>query len=357
MKKLLPLLLFLSSIFHSFGQTVDVQYLNPKHVSTGTYKFIRFGTPSEFTAGFMYNISHPTYGDGNDFTIFTYDNRDLAFRTGTGNIFFFPSEGGNIGIGTTNLGTYKMTLKQDHSSGAYGFRIVNAEDTKSAQLWVGSGGAVLDAEGTTNLHFRTAGQDRIFVKNDGKVGIGNSNPREKLHVEGRMYLGEHINGAGSFYESKNGADWFAGIDGSDRFRIYRSGNKFLIDGSGRVAIGTNSPDAKLTVKGNIHAEEVKVDLNVPGPDYVFEEDYDLLSLDELKEYITVHKHLPEVPSAKEMDTNGINLSEMNMLLLKKVEELTLHQIELMSLIKEDRELIKAQYQEMEILKSKIESTR
>jgi hypothetical protein len=78
----------------------------------------------------------------------------------------------------------------------------------------------------------------------------------------------------------------------------------------------------------VHAKEVKVDLNVPGPDYVFEKDYNLMSLEEIKAYIEKHKHLPEVPSAKEMETNGVNLSEMNMILLKKVEELTLHVIEL-----------------------------
>ncbi|WP_421876519.1 hypothetical protein [Marinoscillum sp.] len=101
----------------------------------------------------------------------------------------------------------------------------------------------------------------------------------------------------------------------------------IVNNNNNVGIGTNSPDVKLTVKGNIHAEEVKVDLNVPGPDYVFDEEYELASLDEINAYIKANKHLPEVPSAKEMEINGINLSEMNMLLLRKVEELTLHLIE------------------------------
>jgi hypothetical protein len=52
----------------------------------------------------------------------------------------------------------------------------------------------------------------------------------------------------------------------------------------------------------------------------------LPSLTEIENYIKANKHLPEVPSAKEMEANGINLSEMNMLLLKKVEELTLYMI-------------------------------
>lgn len=58
-------------------------------------------------------------------------------------------------------------------------------------------------------------------------------------------------------------------------------------------------------------------LNVPGPDYVFEPDYKLPSLEQLQAYINQNKHLPEVPSAKEMEQDGINLSEMNMILLLK----------------------------------------
>ncbi|SFC65874.1 hypothetical protein SAMN04487891_1183 [Flagellimonas taeanensis] len=105
------------------------------------------------------------------------------------------------------------------------------------------------------------------------------------------------------------------------------GSSLLVDHLGNVGIGTNSPDSKLTVKGNIHAEEVKVDLSVPGPDYVFKEDYDLKSLEEVQNYIKEHGHLPNIPSAKEMETNGIQLGEMNMKLLEKIEELTLYILE------------------------------
>ncbi len=101
--------------------------------------------------------------------------------------------------------------------------------------------------------------------------------------------------------------------------------RFTYDG--KVGIGTTIPDSKLTVNGNIHAKEVKVDLLVPGPDYVFDEDYELLSLNATKKYITENKHLPEIPSAMVMAENGIDLGDMNIKLLKKIEELTLHLIE------------------------------
>ena len=103
-------------------------------------------------------------------------------------------------------------------------------------------------------------------------------------------------------------------------------------------IGTASPDAKLSVKGQVHAQEVKVDLSGSvAPDYVFTGNYKLPSLEEVKAYIDKHQHLPEVPSAKEMETSGINVGEMNLLLLKKIEELTLYVIQL----KKEVELLKA----------------
>lgn len=104
----------------------------------------------------------------------------------------------------------------------------------------------------------------------------------------------------------------------------------------RVGIGTENPDATLTVKGKIHAEEVKVDLNVPA-DYVFEKyftgistlkaDYEMLSLSQVEQFIKANHHLPDVPSAKTIQEEGLLLKEMTNLLLQKVEELTLYTIE------------------------------
>ena len=64
----------------------------------------------------------------------------------------------------------------------------------------------------------------------------------------------------------------------------------MIEHDGNVGIGTTNPDEKLTVKGTVHAQEVKVDLSVPGPDYVFEPTYDLRSLEETAAYIKSNKH-------------------------------------------------------------------
>ncbi len=125
---------------------------------------------------------------------------------------------------------------------------------------------------------------------------------------------------------------------------------FATQNNGNVGIGTISPDAKLTVKGNIHAEEVKVDLNVPAPDYVFKEGYHLKSLQEVQDYIKEHGHLPNIPSAQEMEEEGIELGGMNMKLLEKIEELTLYIIQLKKV--SDAE-VKTLKQEIKTLKAHI----
>ncbi|MGX1931320.1 hypothetical protein [Flagellimonas sp. 2504JD4-2] len=124
-----------------------------------------------------------------------------------------------------------------------------------------------------------------------------------------------------------------------------------------VGIGTTSPDSKLTVKGKIHAEEVKVDLLVPGPDYVFKEDYDLKSLEEVQNYIKEHGHLPNIPSAVEMEANGIQLGEMNMKLLEKIEELTLYALEQQERIQEFKRQLEGKNSQANAIKEELKVQR
>jgi hypothetical protein len=114
--------------------------------------------------------------------------------------------------------------------------------------------------------------------------------------------------------------------------------KVMTERKGMIGIGTKSPDEMLTVKGKIHTQEVLVDLNgAVAPDYVFERyfegasdrkpDYQMPSLEEVGQYVAKNHHLPGVPSADRIEADGLALKEMNLLLLQKIEELTLYTLE------------------------------
>ena len=103
----------------------------------------------------------------------------------------------------------------------------------------------------------------------------------------------------------------------------------LVSFNGKVAIGTVNPDSdsKLDVRGKIKATEIEITAPQTA-DFVFEEDYQLKPLSEVEQFVKENKHLPEIPSAEKMKKDGVNLAEMNKLLLQKVEELTLYLIKL-----------------------------
>lgn len=143
-------------------------------------------------------------------------------------------------------------------------------------------------------------------------------------------VGNYNNGAGAIMYFGNGGtmdflispastgedsdiDW-----GTPKMRIKRNGN---------VGINTGSPTEKLTVNGNIRAEEIVVTEDI-GADFVFEGDYPLPTISEIEQHIITHKHLKGIPSAEEMIKNGVKVGKLQMKLLQKIEELTLYIIEL-----------------------------
>jgi Phage T4 tail fibre len=281
--------------------------------------------------------------------------------------------GGKVGIGTT---TPSHKLDVNGTIGIGGIGVINTSNNAN-DIYVNS--RVIRNESTVNqdglylnynsnggnaAHLRfyangTAERMRIDAAT-GNVGIGTSSPGVKLTVQGLGGVNTDlsVNGRISTGDGSNfGGIWVAGPAGNmfmgqvstTSMGWFNNGAwRMITDNNGNVGIGTTTPDAKLTVKGLVHAQEVKIDLNgAVAPDYVFDKAYVLPSLESVKAYIDTNKHLPEVPSAKEMEEKGMNVSEMNLLLLKKVEELTLYVIEL----KKENEI---QNQRLEVQQNRIE---
>lgn len=139
----------------------------------------------------------------------------------------------------------------------------------------------------------------------------------------------------------NGSEWL------ERMTLLKNGD---------VGIGTTAPNSKLAVKGKVTAKEVEVTMS-GWSDYVFEEDYNLKSLPQTESYIKANKHLPGIPSEKEVKEKGINLGEMQAKLLAKIEELTLHLIEQNKRLENQEQKISKLIDENIDLKSMLEATK
>ncbi|NJK86097.1 MAG: hypothetical protein HC906_09160 [Bacteroidales bacterium] len=205
----------------------------------------------------------------------------------------------------------------------------------------------------------------------GKVGIGTTDPVSKLQVNdgiNRISFGDaygEATGWGIGYLGFNGArtgsNWsFVSDGGANGGSVIYStvGGTLIFSCINSTGNSTQTlTDAQihdrasmiLNANGVLKTKEVQVKTNI-WADYVFNKDYNLRPIHEVEKFINENGHLPEVPTAKEVEESGLNLGEMNTLLMKKVEELTLYLIEQNKQLEEQR-------MQIEELKNTIENSK
>ncbi len=201
------------------------------------------------------------------------------------------------------------------------------------------------------LKIEKSGTSIIFYKNGVSIGTITNISETNLHVDYTFY---HQNAQITFVDFTSDAST-GGVNPTDQAWTLQENNLYATSSDTNVGIGTTNPGTwKLAVNGKIRAKEIKVETG--WADFVFYDTYKLPTLLEVEQHINQKGHLKDIPSAKEVEENGIFLGQMDAKLLQKIEELTLYTIDQDKKIKKLESLNK-QLLELQSRLEKLESNK
>ncbi len=244
----------------------------------------------------------------------------------------FNNNTGNVGIGTNNPYTKLMIETPYNTSGWYH---IGRNGTDSIVVGEGIGGVSAAIGTTTNhaLRFTAgpgSGKVSIYPSGDVVIGdntvgaIGRLTVKTTNNADGISHLGDNGN---ILKTIMGGTSAGVGTFSNTNMRIFSGGfSRIMIAASnGNVGIGTDNPTYKLSVLGNIRCTEAVVETG--WADYVFDKKYKLPLLSDVEKFIEQNKHLPNIPSAAEVEKNGLHLGDTQKRMMEKIEELTLYIIQ------------------------------
>jgi len=300
--------------------------------------------------------------------------RAFNLSVGAATNAFYVNGSGNVGIGTT-APTYLLSVGGNSTSMNGGQQSVLYSPTSTSGLYGGSVSQVIanPAASSSGVYYA------IYGESGDNAGVTSNLTSASALISvggGIVHRGTGtITGSVGFYAAPpavpNGGTittayglFVAGLKNTgvtNSYGIYQSSATDKNYFAGNVGIGTvdnaswqlATSTYKLAINGSAIATQMVVKLQTNWPDYVFKKDYRLPALQEIKTYIDQNHHLPEVPSEQQIAKDGLNLGEMNKLLVKKVEELTLYLIEKDEKEKEQSAQLKSQQDQINMLSRQI----